>query len=411
LKARLWPVAAIRAKNGGTRPPQWRTLTQRVGRLAIALAAASLAPAAEAETPNSLPSVGVVRAELKPITQTSQFLGRVQAVDKVEIVARVTAFLEHVDFTDGAEVKKGDVLYRLERGPFEADLEAKTAVAQQFQAQLDNANIQLDRAQKLLQTQSGAQATVDTALATQRSYAAQLLGAQANVKQSKINLDYTIISSPIDGKIGRTAMTPGNVVTPSSGVLVTVVSQDPMYVVFPVAVRTLISLRQHYAPIGGFNAIVIRLGLPDGRIYDQQGKLDFVDNTVQTATDTILVRAVIPNPPLPVKSSAGGTLRELTDTEFVSVFLEGVKPVEYLAVPRAAILADQQSDFVYVVDADGKAQRRNVKLGQSTPTTAAIESGLNAGDLVIVEGLQRVHPGLAVQASPATPGPQPESSK
>lgn len=405
-KARPWPIGAIRATIARESRPQWRTFTRFIGRLAIALPAASLAPAADAQAPTALPSVGVVRAELKPITQTSQFIGRVQAIDKVDIVARVTAFLEQVDFKDGAEVKKGDVLYRLERGPFEADLEAKTAVAQQFQAQLENADIQLERARKLVLTQAGAQATADTALATQRSYAAQLLGAQANVKQSKINLDYTIISSPIDGKIGRTVMRQGNVVTPNSGVLVTVVSQDPMYVLFPVSVRTLLALREHYAAIGGFNAMVVRLGLPDGRIYDQPGKLDFVDNTVQTSTDTVLVRAVIPNPPLPVKRSSGGTLRELTDTEFVSVYVEGVKPVEYLAVPRAAILSDQQSDYVYVVDKDGKAQRQNVKLGQSTPTTAAIESGLKAGDLVITEGLQRVRPGMAVQASPATPGPR-----
>jgi membrane fusion protein (multidrug efflux system) len=372
----------------------------------LTLAALLVVSAAAAQAPAPRPSVGVVRAELKPITQSSQFIGRIQAIDRVDIVARVTAFLDAVDFRDGAEVRKGDVLYRLERGPFEADLAAKTAVAQQFEAELQNANISLERAQKLLQTQSGAQATVDTALASQRSFAAQLAGAQANVRQSQINLDYTVISSPIDGKIGRTAVTPGNVVTPSSGVLVTVVGQDPMYVVFPIAVRTLISLRERYAPIGGFNAIVIRLGLPDGRLYDQPGKMDFVDNTVQLATDTVLVRAVMPNPPLAVKSTSGGTLRELTDAEFVSVYLEGVKPVEFLAVPRAAILSDQQSDFVYVVDADGKAERRDVRLGQSTPTTAAIESGLKVGDLVIVEGLQRVRPGMAVEASPATPGPQ-----
>jgi membrane fusion protein (multidrug efflux system) len=374
-------------------------------RIPAATAAILIFSPANAQAP-APPSVGVVRAELKPITQTSEFIGRVQAIDRVDIVARVTAFLDAVEFRDGAEVKKGDVLYRLERGPFEADLAAKTAVAQQFEAQLQNADIQLERAQRLLQTQAGAQATVDTAIATQRSYAAQLLGAQANVRQSQINLDYTIIASPISGKIGRTALTPGNVVTPNSGVLVTVVSQDPMYVVFPVAVRTQLSLRERYAPIGGFNAIVIRLGLPDGRIYNQPGKLNFVDNTVQPSTDTVLLRGLIPNPPLAVKSSTGAALRELTDAEFVSVYLEGVKPVEFLAVPRAAILSDQQSDFVYVVDADGKAQRQNVKLGQSTPTTAAIQSGLTAGDLVIVEGLQRVRPGIAVQASPATPGPQ-----
>lgn len=347
--------------------------------------------------------MGVIRVEKKPITESTQFIGRIQAIDRVDIVARVTAFLEQVDFRDGAEVKKGDVLYRLERGPFEADLDAKMAVAAQIEAQLENANISLERARKLLQTQAGAQATVDAALATQRSYAAQLLGAKASVKQSKINLDYTIIASPIDGKIGRTSVTPGNVVSPSSGVLVTVIGQDPMYVLFPVAVRTAIALRERYAPIGGFNAVVVRLGLPDGRIYGKAGKLDFIDNTVQTATDTILMRAVVPNPPLPVKTANGGALRELTDTEFVSVYLEGVKPVEILAVPRAAILSDQQSDYVYVIDKDNNAQRQNVKLGQSTPTTAAVESGLKVGDIVIVEGLQRVRPGQLVVAGPATP--------
>jgi membrane fusion protein (multidrug efflux system) len=416
LTKRLWPPQG--APSAKPLPYPVRRLRSAVDRhlnverltkvSAIALAALWLASAAHAQAPaGGPPSVGVARVERKPITEINQFIGRVQAIDRVDIVARVTAFLDQVDFADGAEVKKGDVLYRLERGPFEADLQAKTAIVQQFQAQLENANISLDRAQRLLTTQAGAQATVDSTLATQRSFAAQLLGAQANEKFSQINLNYTIIASPIDGKIGRTAVTPGNVVNPNSGVLVTVVGQDPMYVLFPVSVRTLLTLRERYAPLGGFNAVVVRLGLPDGRIYGQPGKLDFVDNTVQTTTDTILVRAIVPNPPLQVKSTAGGTLRELTDTEFVSVNLEGVKPVEILAVPRAAILSDQQSDYVYVVDKDNKIQRRNVKLGQSTPTTASVESGLNVGDLVVAEGLQRVRPGLLVSASPTPPLPQP----
>jgi len=353
--------------------------------------------------PATPPAVGVVRVERTPITETNEFIGRIQAIDRVDIVARVTAFLEKVDFRDGAEVKQGQTLYELERGPFEADLAAKKAVAAQIEAQLENANISLERARKLLTTQAGAQATVDSTLATQRSFAAQLAGALASVKQSQINLDYTIISSPIDGKIGRTAVTPGNVVGPSSGVLVTVVGQDPMYVVFPVSVRAEVGLRQRYAGKGGFNAVVIRIKLPDGRLYDQPGKLDFVDNTVQTSTDTILLRAIIPNPPLPVKATNGGTLRELADAEFVTVLLEGVQPIEVLAVPRAAILSDQRSDYVYVIDEDGKAQRRDVKLGQSTPTTASVESGLKEGEMVVVEGIQRVRPGQPVTAGPAAP--------
>ncbi|WOJ88790.1 efflux RND transporter periplasmic adaptor subunit [Methylocapsa polymorpha] len=390
-------------------PTKRRRFTSQLRSGAIALLIGlSFSEAAFAQgAPAGPPAVGVVRVERKPITESNEFIGRVQAIDRVDIVARVTAFLEEVDFKDGAEVKKGAVLYRLERGPFEADLAAKEAVADQMDAQLVNASITLDRAQKLLRTQAGAQATVDSSLAAQRSYEAQLLGAKASAKQSKINLDYTIISSPIDGKIGRTAVTPGNVVSPSSGVLVTVVGQDPMYVLFPVSVRTFIALRERYAEIGGFfDAVAVRIRLPDGRIYGQLGKVDFIDNTVQTSTDTIMLRATIPNPPLPTKASDGATSsRELADTEFVSVSLEGVKPVEILAVPRAAILSDQQSDYVYVVDKDGKAQRRNVKLGQSTPTTASLGSGVTEGELVIVEGLQRVRPGQPVAAGPATPLP------
>ncbi len=233
-----------------------------------------------------------------------------------------------------------------------------------------------------------------------------MLGAKASTKQSKINLDYTIIASPIDGKIGRTAVTPGNVVSPSSGVLVTVVGQDPMYVLFPVSVRTFIALRERYRKIGNFfDAVAVRIRLPDGRIYGQAGKVNFIDNTVQTSTDTLMLRATIPNPPLPTPAGDRMTSRELADTEFVSVYLEGVKPVEVLAVPRAAILSDQRSDYVYVVDADNKALRRNVKLGQSTPTTASVETGLKEGELVVVEGLQRVRPGQQVAAAPATPPP------
>jgi membrane fusion protein (multidrug efflux system) len=371
-----------------------------VSLVAICLAATL---AAAQPVPDTAPSVGVVRVERRPITPTDEFVGRIQAINRVDIVARVTAFLESVEFRDGAEVKKGDVLYRLERGPFEADLAAKQATADQFAAQLQNADVALERARALLRTQAGAQATLDQALAAQRSLAAQLAGAKANANQAKINLDYTVITSPIEGKIGRTAVTHGNVVGPSSGTLVTVVGQDPMYVLFPVSVRTAIELRQRYVPLGGFDAVVIRIKLPDGRLYPHPAKLDFVDNRVDRTTDTILLRGVVKNPALPVRTPRG-TVRELTDQEFVTVFLEGVRPVEVLAVPRAAILSDQRGDYVYVVE-NGIARRQDVKLGQSTPTMASIEDGLNVGDVVIVEGLQRVRPGQAVMAGPATPQP------
>jgi membrane fusion protein (multidrug efflux system) len=315
----------------------------------------------------------------------------------------VTAFLEKRMFNEGAEVRKGDELYRLERGPFEADLAAKKAQVAQLAAMLENARLTADRARILLSGPAGQQSTYDAALANQRSLEAQVMAAQAQVQASQINLDYTDIRSPIDGKIGRTAVTEGNVVSPGLGVLTTIVSQDPMYVVFPVSVRQGLELRERYAPRGGLNAVVIKLRLPDGRLYDQTGKLDFVDNTIAQSTDTVTVRGGIPNSTVHDPSTAGGPVRELTDGEFVTVLLEGVQRVEMLAIPRAAVLSDQQGDYVFVVGPDNKAEQRRIQLGQSPSTTAAVISGLSSGDKVIVEGLQRVRPGQPVSPGPASP--------
>jgi membrane fusion protein (multidrug efflux system) len=348
------------------------------------------------------PAVGVVEATKRPITESSEFLGRIEAVNRVNVVARVTAFLEKRLFNEGADIKQGDELYQLERGPFEADLAAKRAQVAQLQATLENAKLTTERARTLLGGPAGQQSSYDAALANQRSLEAQVLAAQAQVQSSKINLDYTDIRSPIDGRVGRTAVTEGNVVSPASGVLTTIVSQDPMYVTFPVPVRQGLELRDRYATRGGFNAVVIRLRLPDGRIYGQTGKLDFVNNTIAQNTDTITLRGVIPNLPLHEPATAGGPLHELTDGEFVTVLLEGVQPVEVVAIPRAAVLSDQQGDYVFVVGPDNKAEQRRIQLGQSTPTLASVISGLAPGDKVIAEGLQRVRPGQTVSPGPAS---------
>src|SRR6267378_836518 len=226
--------------------------------LLIAGAIAVVTPSATRAQPaaSGPPAVGVVEAIKRPITETSEFLGRVEAVNRVNVVARVTAFLEKRLFEEGNEIKKGDKLYLLERGPFEADLASKRAVVAQLQATLENAKLTTDRARTLLGGPAGQQSTYDAALANQRSL-------QAQVQSSQINLDYTDIRSPIDGKIGRTAVTDGNVVSPGSGVLTTIVSQDPMYVVFPVSVRAGLELRERYATRGGFSAVVIKIRLPD----------------------------------------------------------------------------------------------------------------------------------------------------
>jgi membrane fusion protein (multidrug efflux system) len=367
---------------------------------AITLGATAIAQAQPA--PAAPPAVGVVEAVKRPVTESSEFLGRIEATNRVSVVARVTAFLEKRTFNEGAEVKTGDLLYQLERGPFEADLEAKKAQVAQLQATLVNAKLTTERARTLLSGPAGQQSTYDAAVANQESLEAQVQAAQAQVHLSQINLDYTEIHSPIDGMIGRTAVTDGNVVSPSSGVLTTIVSQDPMYVTFPVSVREALTLRERYVTRGGFKAVIIRIRLPDGRLYDQTGQLNFVNNTIAQNTDTIILRGTIPNPTLHDPSTTRGTVRELTDNEFVTVSLEGVQPVEVLAIPRSAVLSDQQGEYVYVVGADNKAEQRRIKLGQSTSTIAAVTSGLSLGDKVIVEGLQRVRPGQPVAPGPAS---------
>ncbi|MGY3605369.1 MULTISPECIES: efflux RND transporter periplasmic adaptor subunit [unclassified Bradyrhizobium] len=378
-------------------------MARLAGVVALGSAMFGALTAAEAQQAAGPPAVGIIEAVKRPVTQSNEFLGRIEATNRVNVVARVTAFLEKRNFVEGAEVKTGDMLYELERGPFEADLESKKAQVAQLQATLVNAKLTTGRAKALLGGPAGQQSTYDAALANEQSLEAQVQAAQAQVDLSKINLDYTQIRSPIDGKIGRTAVTEGNVVSPSSGVLTTIVSQDPMYVTFPVSVREGLVLRDRYATLGGFKAVVIRIRLPDGKLYDQVGELNFVNNTIAQNTDTITLRGIIPNPILPRLSSADNvTVRQLTDNEFVTVLLEGAQPVDVVAIPRSAVLSDQQGDYVFVLGADNKAEQRRIVLGQSTATIASVTSGLSVGEKVIAEGMQRVRPGQPVAPAPAS---------
>jgi len=379
-------------------PPFWIAAA-----LLLRLAVPTAAQAQPA--PGAPPAVGVVRAESRPIVESSDYVGRIQAIQRVDLVARVTAFLQEFTFKEGAEVNQGDLLYKLERDPFIADLQAKQATVAQQAALLNNANITLNRAQQLQGSPAFQRSTVDDAQAQQRSIAAQLMQATAQLRASQINLDYTEIRAPISGKIGRTAVTIGNVVSPSSGALASIVSQDPMYVVFPISMRSAIELATRYADKGGLAAVVVRVQLPDGTMYGPEGKLDYVAPSVAQSTDTIQLRARIPNPVRDGLKAGDPGDRVLTDGEFVTVKLQGIEPIHVLAVPRAAILSDQQGNYVFVVDAQSRAQQRRIQLGQSTATLASITSGLTEGEMVITDGLQRVRPGQPVQAGPAAPGP------
>lgn len=382
-----------------------RLAVRRVAALVWALAVLGLSHPAHAQFGGGPVAVGVVKAESQPVTETSEFVGRVQAVDHVDLVARVTAFLEDRLFEEGSEVARGDLLYRLERGPFEADVNAKAAAEAQAEALLKNAMLTLNRAQSLLNTPAGQRSTVDDATAQRDSQAAQVAAARAQLRISQINLAYTEIRAPVAGKITRTYVTAGNVVSPTSGVLATIVSQDPMYVLFPVAARTAFDLRNRYVGKGGARAVTVKLRLPDGSIYGQTGKLDYVDPSVATNTDTITLRAVIANPRRADAQPGDLSSRELVDGEFVSVILESVEPIEALAIPRVAVLSDQQGSYVFVVGPGNKAEVRRITLGQSTQATAVVMAGLKAGDTVIADGIQRVHPGAVVAPAPIAPGP------
>jgi membrane fusion protein, multidrug efflux system len=279
------------------------------------------------------PAVGVVTVERQPMTDSYEFNGRIQPINSVNIVARVTAWLDKQLFVEGTDVKKGDLLYTLEKPPFQAAVDRQKAAVAQAEAQLANADIELRRAQQLVERSAGTQQRLDNAEASKRVAAAQLKAAQAQLETAQIDFDYTDIYSPIDGRIGRASVTVGNLVSSSSGTLTTVVSQDPIYAVFPVPTRRAIELRQQYGDKGGFDAVKIRLRLPDGKIYDQTGKLDFVNNAISENTDTLLIRAVIPNPVLASQTAGGVRLRELVADEFVTVLVESVEPRQVIAVP------------------------------------------------------------------------------
>ncbi|MFL1460702.1 efflux RND transporter periplasmic adaptor subunit [Roseococcus sp. DSY-14] len=359
------------------------------------------------------PAVGFVEARRQPVTESSEFIGRIEAINRVDIRARVTGFLEQRLFTEGTEVAENAPLFRIERAPFEAALDQAKANVASAEAQLANARVVLARARDLRSTGAGTQAALDNAQAQERTSAAALLGAQAQVRTAEINLAYTEITAPIAGAIGRAFYTPGNVVSPASpDPLATIVSQDPMRVAFTIPQRTALELRQRFEGRGGADAIRIRVRLVDGSVYPLAGRIDFIDTTIGRDTDSILVRASIPNPLREGARSGEPGARRLIDGQLLTVLLEGAEPVQAIVIPRAAVAQDQQGFFVFVVGEGDTAQRRNIRLGRSTPESAVIEQGVAEGDRVIVDGIQRVRPGAPVTPQPAgaPPGRPPQGA-
>lgn len=370
------------------------------------LAVLLLLPAAVlAQAPPGPPAVGVARVEERPVTESSEYVGRLQATDRVDITARVSAFLEQRLFTEGTEVTAGELLYRLERAPFEAIVAQQDAAVAQAQARADQTDVAFARVEALQGTPAALRATFDDARANRLIAHAALNAARALLRTAQINLDYTEIRAPIAGKIGRAAVGVGNVVGPATGALASIVSQDPMYVVFPIPVRALMALETRYAATGIFGAVVVRIRLPDGRIYGQTGRIDFQDTSIAANTDTIMLRARIPNPARRPAPTTGPVERDLIDGAFVGVSVQGAEPVNMVTIPRAAVLADVQGNYVWVIGAENKAERRPITLGQSTPLLAVVTKGLSVGETVVVDGVQRVRPGAVVNPAPAPAAP------
>ena len=348
---------------------------------------------AQSATAQATP-VGTVPAEKREVTQATSFVGRVQAKDRVDVKARVTGYLEEVLFKEGDMVAESAPLYRIESGPFEAAVEQAQGEVLRAQGQLTNATLQRQRSDELVKTQAQAVAIRDERIAAEQTAQGNLASAKAALQNAKINLGYTQITSPIAGRVGRTLVTKGNVVSPESGTLTTIVSVDPMYVLFPVSQREFLELQKKGRQANtASNAagLLVRLRFSDGSLYSEPGRINFVDVTVNQGTDTVLVRATVPN--------AKGVL---VDGQLLQVAVEQEKPVERILVPQAALIADQEGTYVFVVE-DGKAVVRRVKVGGESGPNAIISEGLKGGEQVVVEGLGSLRPGASVLASPAAP--------
>jgi membrane fusion protein (multidrug efflux system) len=346
-----------------------------------------VAPAFAQQAPPATVPVGTVQAERKPVARTADFVGRVQAINRVDIQARVTGFLNSVLFIEGDMVKEGQKLYQIEKDQFQATVDqANGALASAKATKLLTA-IQYQRAEDLMKTNAGTVVARDQALTADRDADAKILVDQANLETAKINLGYTDVTSPITGKIGRTMITKGNVVNPQTGTLVTIVSIDPTYVLFPVSQRIIMRSQDPDHPVDVSN-IKANLRFADNTTYGEVGKIDFVDVTVDKSTDTVQVRAVFPNP----KGS-------LIDGQLVTVDLEAAKPQEQVVIPQAALISDQQGVYVFIVE-DGKAAIRRIKTGPGTGEDIVVTEGLKGGELVIVEGTQTLREGSPVQPKP-----------
>jgi membrane fusion protein (multidrug efflux system) len=380
----------MKTRGNLTSPPPMRRLAAAAVLLAL-LAACGQKQQTQAAVPP--PAVGVRQAEIRGVARTYAFVGRIKAIDIVALRARVEGFLDKRLFREGQDVKTGDLLYQIEKAPYQAQVDQAKANLAAAQATALNAELQYNRVVELAKKQFTPQATVDQDKAAMDSARAQVLQTQAALTQAEINLGYTDIRAPIDGRIGLTTYTQGNLVNASSGVLATIVSQDPIYVLFPVSVRQLEEIRaSRRQENGSLIKIEIVVRLSTGKEYAHPGVWNYTDPQVQQQTDTVTMRGTLPNPE-----------RQLIDGQFVTVEIRERQPQPRLTVPQAALQVDQAGYYVLVVGAGDKVEQRRVTTGPTEGPDQVIASGLKEGDRVIVDGVQKVRPGQAVQVTMLPP--------
>ena len=372
------------------RHPNGRRLGALCG-LGFALAGCGDSKQANPQVAAPPPAVTVIKVATADVTPTASFTGRIEAIFKVDLRPRVDGFLQKRLFREGADVSEGDLLLVIEKGLYEAAVDQAKAAIVSAEATLKLADIDVGRQTELLSRSVGAQARVDEVTAKQGEARGNLLAQKAALAKAQLQLSYTDIAAPIAGRIGRANVSVGNFVGPNSGILATIVSQDPIYVNFPVSQREILAVRKEQRGLKPAE-YVIYLQLADGSRYASSGQLNFLDVTVNQGTDTVQVRATFPNPN-----------RILVDGQIVNVIVELGKGENTVQIPQHAFQIDQSGTFVLVVDKDNKIQVRRIELGEFVGMNVNVTKGLNVGETIVTEGIQRVRPGQVVQPNEVKP--------
>jgi len=335
----------------------------------------------------------------KPITETQEFSGRMEAIGQVQVRSRVAGYITEVNFTPGAKVKQGQVLYVIDPRPFQAEADRTEAAAHAARAKADLARLELARAEKLLADNAIAQQEYDERAAGLKELDATARAAQAQFENARLNLGYTRVTSPIDGRVGKDEFTLGNLIDPSA-MLTSVVSDDRIYATWDGDESTYLHVG---AEAHAGKPVVVRVGLATEDGFPHEGRLQFVDNKLDTKTGAVRMRAVFTN-----------TDNLLVPGLFAKVQIESGSGESArhnaLLINESAIGTDQSRKFVFVVSADSKAEYREVTLGQTVEGLRIVRSGLKGGEKIVVNGLQRVKPGatlaprmVAMDADPAAP--------